>query len=706
MSTMFERSTPQTAQSALYGVLSGLRVSLLDVAETAQVKRPVVSIWRQRYAGGADPFPRPLLQRGQQPLFSAAEVAAWVERTGRGNNREFAIDLAIRAFAQDDGGARLSLLGTLTALLRVKASSGAALAALTPEEILDLADDVDPDDADSYTEVDAAGAELTDLAVLADVLADAAYTPAAALESLLTATTAAGSLARDATRPVLDLVPVPATLTPAALSLVATIAASLHTGTTFTVADPDPGRGDLLTAVLGDQEHLDRPVAVLPEHADRLVRRRLAAQGYLVQDRDLEQGFGAEALVVTAMTAEQLPEQEVLERIEDIALRLAPGQRALVLGPARALLDAAAGPEVESVRSQLLRTDKVRAAVLLPVGLVPERSRERLALWVLGDAHPQVPIRSRWVMVADVSDRLLSPSGGIDAAAREHLLTDLVAAMGSAAEVAAHAFRFARFSLTSKILAAGGGLLETSRPVQRGVREDDGATSAQVQDLLLALAQQPRTEVSVPTQRGSAVALRTARIGELTDKGVLRRLAGHRLDAADVRAAAGAAGEVPVIGGPELTGAAGWGSRVVDRLELAARYPASRLTEPGDVVFTVTPRPAAVVDHAGFSVVAFPAQVLRVQELQVGLVPGMLARDIAGQDPQARRWRDFPVRLAPREQAEALAGVLEQVHRAQEELAERAALLDELATTLTAGVATGVVQVGEDEDGAPSPGEE
>jgi len=424
-----------------------------------------------------------------------------------------------------------------------------------------------------------------------------------------------------------------------------------------------------------------------------------------VQSRDLEQGFGADVLVVTALTAEHLPEKVVLERIEDIALRLAPGQRALVLGPARALLDAAAGSEVETVRSQLLRTDKVRAAVLLPAGLVPERSRERLALWVLGDAHPQVPIRSRWVMVADVSDRLLSPSGGIDAAAQEDLLTDLVAAMGSAGEVAAHAFRFARFSLTSKILAAGGGLLEASRPTQRGIREDDGETSAHVQDLLLALERRPQAEVSVTTRRGTAVAGRSARIGELIDKGVLRRLPGHRIAAADIRSGTGEPGEVSVIGEPELAGERAPGSRVVDRLELAARYPASRLTEPGDVVFTVTPRPAAIVDHAGFSVVAYPAQVLRVRETQVGLVPGMLARDIAGQGELARRWRDFLVRLVPREQADALTSALEEVHRAQVAVRERAALLEELARTLTAGVATGVLRVGEDEDGAPAPGE-
>ncbi len=710
--TVADMPTTRTADPAsstrtvLHTVLAGLQVSLLDVAETAHVRRPVVTVWRRRYAGGADPFPEPVRQRGTQHLFSAAKVAAWVERNGRGNNPEFAIDLAVRAFSQDDGAAHLSLLSALTALLRVKAAAGAALAARTPAEILDLADDVDPEDADSYTEIEAAGDDLPRLAALADVLADSAYTPAAALEQLLTATTAAAALARDATRPVLDLDrPVPATLTPVALELTAAIAGALHTRTPFTVADPEPGRGDLLTAVLGDQEHLDPPVAVLPAGAGRATRRRLAAHGYQVRARDLDQGFGTDALVVTALTGEHLPEQEVLERIEDIALRLAPGQRALVLGPARALLDAAEGRGVETVRSQLLRTDKVRAAVLLPPGLVPERSRERLALWVLGDAHPQVPIRQRWVMVADVSEQLLTPSGRLDRAVLSDLLTDLVAAMGTAAQVGAHAFAFARFTLTATILAGGGGLLASARPVQRSVREDDGVASAHAQELLRVLAEQPRTPVTFSTQRGSAVAPRTARIGELIDKGVLRRLPGHRIDPGDVHAAAGAPGEVAVIGEAELTGEAAPGSRVADRLELEARCPASRLTEPGDVVFTVTPRPAALVDAAGFSVVAYPAQVLRVERPEVGLVAEVLAREVAGQDAAARRWRDFPVRLVPPEQGRSVAGALAQVRRAQAELAERAARLEELAATVVAGAATGVLLVGQYEGGAPAPGE-
>src|SRR5699024_12241760 len=101
---------------------------------------------------------------------------------------------------------------------------------------------------------------------------------------------------------------------------------------------------------------------------------------------DLQEGFGAEALVISALTEAELSPAEVLERVEEIALRLEPGQRAVVLGPARALMEPAQDRQVEDVRSGLLRTDKLRAAVVLPAGLVPARSRQSLAGRVVGAA--------------------------------------------------------------------------------------------------------------------------------------------------------------------------------------------------------------------------------------------------------------------------------------------------------------------------------
>ncbi|QTR02255.1 hypothetical protein J7S33_24155, partial [Saccharothrix algeriensis] len=50
----------------------------------------------------------------------------------------------------------------------------------------------------------------------------------------------------------------------------------------------------------------------------------------------------------------------------------------------------------------------------------------------------------------------------------------------------------------------------------------------------------------------------------------------------------------------------------IDRLVLAGAYGQVALTEPGDVAYTLAPRLGLYVDHDGFSVVAFPARVLRV----------------------------------------------------------------------------------------------
>src|SRR5699024_7047209 len=91
-------------QAVLHQVLAGLHVSLLDVAETAHVQRPVVSVWRRRYAGGPDPFPSPVRQRGQQPLVSAAEAATRAQRNRRGNNPELAIDLPHAPFSPGAAG--------------------------------------------------------------------------------------------------------------------------------------------------------------------------------------------------------------------------------------------------------------------------------------------------------------------------------------------------------------------------------------------------------------------------------------------------------------------------------------------------------------------------------------------------------------------------------------------------------------------------
>src|SRR5690606_35332903 len=388
--------------------------------------------------------------------FRASDVVDWVEVSGLGNNRAFRADVALRAVLDGESGPPDDVaFAGLTALLRLKAYAPEPLASLDADDILDLADELDPDDDSVYAEVEALGTHTDRFAALADLAAGSAYTPGAAVEALLAERFRARreALTRSA-------------LAPAALALLADLAGAvvgdhLASGVTVAraVADPYPGCGDLLAAVLGRGEVVETPAAYVPRgDAHRLVRRRLGAHGWSVRSLKTEpvavaHGTRELPLVVTQVPpvgSGVLDDVAVLERVEDVVLGLAQGQHALVLGPASALVDASSSPEAESVRSALLRTDRLRAAVLLPAGLVVDRSRERLALWILGDGHPGVDIADRWTLVADLSG-VAPVSGTFPRAVVEDLATDVVAALGTPGDVQRHAFRFAQFVYMRKV---------------------------------------------------------------------------------------------------------------------------------------------------------------------------------------------------------------------------------------------------------------
>lgn len=159
-----------------------------------------------------------------------------------------------------------------------------------------------------------------------------------------------------------------------------------------------------------------------------------------------------------------LTDLEVLDVVGDLVVQLSDASRVVVIGPASALTDRPANSAIDLARDAIIRGDRLRAAIRLPRGLVPRSSRRMLALWALGPAHPAVPVRDRWTVVADVSDRSL------DEATLEGIVTDVVAAMapdeGSAtrggalaamvtddtAQVRGHQFRFARRVPTSSLL--------------------------------------------------------------------------------------------------------------------------------------------------------------------------------------------------------------------------------------------------------------
>lgn len=173
-----------------------LLMTLTDVAGLARVQRPVVSMWRKRSEGTTHPFPGPVTTDAGRELFDAQQVGAWLTATGRGNNPEAPDDVAafarMPATARANGEGSRTTTDALTALLTLKTMTGTALGTMSPADLLDLADECDPDDVFLYSELAAAGSSLAAAAAFADRMVDSSYNAAAAFEQLLAARFSAG----------------------------------------------------------------------------------------------------------------------------------------------------------------------------------------------------------------------------------------------------------------------------------------------------------------------------------------------------------------------------------------------------------------------------------------------------------------------------------------------------------------------------------
>ncbi|EWT03344.1 hypothetical protein N865_19215 [Intrasporangium oryzae NRRL B-24470] len=670
--------------------VSTLQLSLSDVARLAGVRRPVVSMWRTRELAG-HPFPKPVALVAGQERFDAFEIADYLATTGRGNNPEARDDLA--AHAQLTHLSHLdetTAADGLTALLCLAASTGEALGDLDHATLVSLASDADSADAFLLREVEALGADLPMLAAHAEALADASYSPAAAFELLLR---------QQLQRSLRGHASV--ALRPEAQQLVAQIAAALANDAgmeTPLFVDVTDGSADLVLATARAYAAESPPsvaTVALDSRSARLARRRLRVHDLHRLDVlvDEDGDFSIPSTMDGSVHVLQLPpagqpglsDVEMIDAIGNLLVQLADNSRVVVLGPASALTDPPSSPEADSARDAILRSDRLRAAVRLPKGLLIRSPRKPLALYALGPAHPDVPVGERWTVVADVSDRSLDP-GAID-----DLVTDVVAAMASEPEVRRHAFRFARRMRTAALLPGRKALVGTVAPARRMSTSPD--LLVRIDELTRSLGRVPlshlRVEAVAPldSPRGTS----TQTLGEAVAARVCRIVPGNRVDPADLTASDGRR----VIGTDELLGTAPLGSRRVDTLDFAGSYPAARFTEPGDVVFCTTPRVAALVDDAGGSVVVTPARVLRVvrdpDRGEPPLLPAVLAADIRaagtrGDASSAKDWRRWAIRHVPKGQLHALANTLEEVERERHELRTRLGQLDALAAALTEGV--------------------
>jgi hypothetical protein len=683
-----------------------LLMTMSDIADLARVQRPVVSVWRTRSAHTDRPFPQPVTHRGGQELFDAGHVATWLTDTHRGNNPDAMADAAAHASLTGASRSSESTIGPATALLALRKSVGHAFGALSAADLLDLADEHDPDDAFLYSELEATGPALTDLASYVDALVEASYGEGPAFERMM------------ADRFRLDLRSLGDTaLGNTALTLVAEVATALRANqpAESIIVDSTGSGSDVILAIHRiESARGDITVATPDDNTDtsRLLRRRLFTHG-ITRKALAVQPSGAFSVESAALHAVQLPPSdraamtpdEMLSVIDQIVLQMTDEQLGIIIAPASVLSDADLTRKVDDARSTLLRSGRVRAIVRLPAGLLLHKPLQSQALWVLGAAHAQIGLADRWTLVADLSEIPLTP------ATIKDLVSDLVASLGDRSSVRAHAFRYARLALTRTLLASRDSLVAGAQPAV------SPATSAEqlalrVDELLAVLSDDATGRANSTTDAPAdvpplarlviqplladepATVAAVATTAQLMADGHVHYIPGNRLEADDIdlHPTGKSATSIRVIGPAEVLGQTPVGGRRIDRLQFAAAYAAGRVTEPGDVIFCTSPRPAALVDVEGTSLVAFPARILRINAADPGgLIPAVTAADINARHPRDKRWQRWPLRQDTFDQRGALANALTSVRSEQHRAQQRLAQLEELSALLMTGITAGTL---------------
>ena len=688
---------PPPAPPPASPLASPLLISLSGIAALARVQRPVVSMWRQRFAATPHAFPSPVSAIASRLRFDAAEVAAWLMATGHGKNPDAVLDAPAFADLGIDLGDD-TVAAAVDALLAIRACSGSALG--DPAAVRGLAMALDPADVALVTELDRLPDSALESTVTAiEMVAEAAFGTRGAKRVFdrhrarrIPPAGADGRLAAPALEMIVDL----------SIELVAALADDAHgeraiaTGVATTLTAEL--MGTLIEALTEHgREHIDLDL-VTPSgggaDARDLIRRAVIAGRLDALDRARSTRTASgvrparrSPTAVPTVALSRLPDSTPLDQLAALEMHVleAPASMSMiVIGPASLLVDAATR-EVRAARGHILRTGRVRGVVRLPAGLVPGAPRHALALWVLAPAHADVPIIDRLAVTADLDGVALGD------AVRRDLVGDLVASIGPPRHVRAHAFRFARFTRTASLLAGDGSLVATAHGP--GAPPAVGAqVPALIDHHVAGLGEHnPTRHLAIESTGGSAPAA-TITLGALVEDGDARVLSGTRIgddqfDAAGFR-----------VFGAELDAGT---PRFVDRVRFAVEFPSARLTEPGDVVFVGGERPRAIVDAEGSSVVATPARVLRLADRS--LVPEVVAADIAAVRIRLP-WRRWPVRRVPLTQADGLRAAMASIAADRAAARRRIAQLDDLESLLTAGVAAGSITLNPLAPPAPTKG--
>ncbi|MFA1551958.1 hypothetical protein [Actinomadura chokoriensis] len=580
-----------------------------EIKELAKVQRPVVSTWRRRYPD----FPQPVTGDHAHPLFDAVAVADWLVTTGRASRRE--IDGELRLHALKQLGGQLpprALIASLTSLIALRHHTDDELDDGRPGQLRrlrHLAADCDPTDELLRSEIDTLRVDW--LPGIVDELIEAAYSPAGAFERIMEVRGRLGATELAADR-----------LDPLLVDLIAKLAgaasyADLHG--TVTICDPYAGCGDLLLAIsaLRDDQPMELTACCSDPYLARLTARRLAV-------RDLHEGsftvrttrgtiLQAAHVIITQLPylpGEERSVAETLDLMSELSADLRTGATAVVVAPADTIGALNPHSQAGRLRADLLK-NATKAIIRLPGGLVPFRPGYEAAVWVL-NAYYGTDLPGL-ILSADVSDQPLTEAI-VDA-----LATDIRTWREPGFDPDAHRRNYAvqlpiAALVTSPRTLSPRYLTMSDQPAfERVARSLELEGALQKARPGKALSAHLETRLTTPRPRTETLAQLTK--GARDRANLLSLHNGTRLFRELVRHDPGRARSYPVIGSPEVCGDSPRGSRVVDRLEFEKRHPKARRTLPGDVVITTAPEPAALVDHDGYSVVEFPARVLRITQL-------------------------------------------------------------------------------------------
>ncbi|SCE69705.1 N-6 DNA methylase [Micromonospora chokoriensis] len=676
-------------------------VTLTEVAEFAEVRRPTASNWRRRHPD----FPRAVREEGQSALFDAAAVARWLDARP--------LPPAVLAAEADERlmtygdvfrrGLELRSLGALRNTVRgdrllAVALALAALRVLTaaPLTMDGLSEGIRRVAAEGRTaEAEALDRSLRDLPdgtqLLLKVVNDLVPSVGGgrAVERLLTQADRLGATNRQDATPE---------------TVCRLIAALMGSAAGLTVLDPAAGLGSLLLPLVEAVKPVGVQAADLDAAKVDLLRFRLICHGLKACVRRGNSLFDESSSVADVVVVDppftpfdrytdNVPVTAELTPWAEAAVRfLRPEGRAYLLVPLPALRSARVRP---GGLHPLGADGALRAVIQLPRRLHSFRVGVEFALLVYGNA-PDGYRRPDDVLFCD-ADRFAAT--GADGWFSE--VADWVRNPDDAP---------AEFTCWGE---ARGSLMPTDRLT--------GLRSATFQLARLREAQRAvhRFEPELADVPVEPMSRGYRTVGEL-----FRVLPGHKAN--DKRIRKNDPTGLPVIGVAELTGVVPVGSRSIGTLDVSE---AAQVTHPGDVVMLGGDKIRAMVDKAGGSIVLSPARVIRIPGFadyqQHPVDREGIARPHPGMTPRVL----VALLMAPRNADRATGGLVRRVDLSRLELprleTEEVVRLDEVLATfearrrravehltaidavqaaLVAGIADGALKVIVDSDGVSEEG--